>query len=128
MNQRLIDRTLSIAKALCPLNMDARCSHIAFLIKDGVIQHIGLNNYNKTHPITLKFPYHAGKVGLHAETSAVLKSGKENLNGYIMAVYRIDRNGILNSSKPCMGCQSLIKKCGIKTVYYSDANSNIKTL
>ena len=53
MNRKIINRTVDIAMALCPLNLEHRCSHIAFLIRCGKIVHIGTNSC-KSHPETLK--------------------------------------------------------------------------
>jgi len=41
MNSKILKRTIDIAKAMCPLNIEHRCSHIAFLIRCGKIVHIG---------------------------------------------------------------------------------------
>ena len=74
MNKKLAKRTIDIAMALCPLNIEHRCSHIAFLIKNSKIVHIGTNSM-KTHPQVLKYAYkNHDRVGLHAELHACLKS------------------------------------------------------
>lgn len=125
MNVKIINRTIDIAKALCPLNLEHRCSHIAFLVRSGKIVHIGTNSC-KSHPKTLKYDYENHQlVGIHAELSVCMKSGKENLSGFKMIVLRIDRNGRLANSKPCCGCQSVIKQFNIGEVWYSDKNGNI---
>jgi len=80
-SNQLWTRCLTIARNLSPTSPELRTSHIVFLIKDRVIQHIGINKV-KTHPIILKHPYHAGKVYLHAEVDAILKSRKEYLGDY----------------------------------------------
>lgn len=101
-----------------------RTSHVAFLIKKGKIVHIGWNK-NKTHPYNLYHPYHDGNVGLHAELDVCLKSGLEALCDYKMVVIRIDREGKMCNSRPCRGCQSLIKQMGLDEVWYSDIGGNI---
>jgi hypothetical protein len=124
-NIKIINRTIDIAKALCPLNLEHRCSHIAFLIKSSKIVHIGTNSC-KSHPKTLKYDYENHQlVGIHAELSVCMKSGKENLNDYKMIVLRIDRTGKLNNSRPCCGCQSVIKQFNIGEVWYSDKHGNV---
>ena len=125
MNQKIINRTVDIAKAMCPLNIEHRCSHIAFLIKNSKIVHIGTNSC-RTHPETLKYDYKDHQlVGIHAELAVCMKSGKENLKNYKMVVLRIDRTGKLNNSKPCCGCQSVIKQFSLDEVWYSDSKGNI---
>ena len=125
MNRKIISRTVDIAMALCPLNLEHRCSHIAFLIRCGKIIHIGTNSC-KSHPETLKYDYKDHqKVGIHAELSVCMKSGKENLKDYSMVVLRVDRKGNLANSKPCCGCQSVIKQFNIGDVWYSDSKGEV---
>ena len=125
MNRKIISRTVDIAMALCPLNLEHRCSHIAFLIRCGKIVHIGTNSC-KSHPETLKYAYKDHqKVGIHAELSVCMKSGKENLKDYSMVVLRVDRKGNLANSRPCCGCQSVIKQFNIGDVWYSDSKGEV---
>ena len=125
MNVKIINRTVDIAKALCPLNLEHRCSHIAFLIKNSKIVHIGTNSC-KSHPQTLKYAYKNHQlVGLHAELNVCMKSGKEDLRDYKMLVLRVDRTGKLNNSKPCCGCQSVIKQFNIQEVWHSDHKGEV---
>ncbi len=125
MNRKIISRTVDIAMALCPLNLEHRCSHIAFLIRCGKIIHIGTNSC-KSHPETLKYDYKDHqKVGIHAELSVCMKSGKENLKDYSMVVLRVDRKGNLANSRPCCGCQSVIKQFNIGDVWYSDSKGEV---
>ena len=125
MNKKIINRTIDIAKALCPENTEHRCSHIAFLIKSSKIVHIGSNSC-KSHPKTLQYAYKNHQiVGLHAELAVCMKSGKENLKDYKMVVLRVDRNGKLNNSKPCCGCQSVIKQFNLGEVWYSNSEGQV---
>ena len=124
MKQRVIEKAIKIAKSLCPTNKENKNSHIAFLIKLNIIDKIGINK-RRTHPKTSRHPYHEGYVGIHAELDCILKIDKEDLSKYNMLVIRIDRNGKLNMSKPCPGCQSLLKQLNIKNIWYSDANEKI---
>ena len=125
MNSKILKRTVDIAKAMCPLNLEHRCSHMAFLIKCGKIVHIGTNSC-KSHPKTLEYDYKNHQmVGLHAELNVCMKSGKENLKDYSMVVLRVDRRGNLANSKPCCGCQSVIKQFNIGDVWYSDSKGDV---
>jgi hypothetical protein len=128
MNVKTINRTIDIAKAMCPLNLEHRCSHMAFLIRCGKIIHIGTNSC-KSHPETLKYDYKDHqKVGIHAELAVCMKSGKENLKDYKMIVLRVDRTGKLANSKPCCGCQSVIQQFDVGEVWYSDNSGNVVML
>ena len=51
-----------------------------------------------------------------------MKSGKENLKDYKMVVLRVDRTGKLANSKPCCGCQSVIKQFNLEEVWYSNSD------
>lgn len=110
---------------MCPLNLEHRCSHMAFLIRCGKIVHIGTNSC-KSHPETLKYDYKDHqKVGIHAELAVCMKSGKDNLKDYKMIVLRVDRTGKLANSKPCCGCQSVIQQFDVGEVWYSDNKGNV---
>jgi len=124
MKQKTIDRALKIARSLCPINRDIRTSHVAFLIKNNLIEKIGVNK-KRTHPEISKHPYHEGYVGIHAELDCILKIDQEDLSDYKILVLRIDRKNKLTISKPCPGCQSLIKQMNIKETWYSDKNGHI---
>lgn len=54
-----------------------------------------------------------------------MKSGKEDLRDYKMVVLRVDRTGNLNNSKPCCGCQSVIKQFNIQEVWHSDHKGEV---
>lgn len=128
MNKKLTKRTINIAKALCPLNIDRRTSHIAFLIKKSKIVNIAIN-ISKSHPITKKFKYKPLKdIGIHAELGVCIKSGKENLENYKLAVIRINRSNRVTNSKPCIGCQGILEQFKIKDVWYSNDNGNFEKL
>lgn len=124
MKQSVLNKATQIAHSLCPINKENKNSHIAFLVRSNVIEKIGLNK-KRTHPEISKHPYHEGYVGIHAELDCILKLDKEDLSDYNMIVLRIDGKGKLNMSKPCSGCQSLLKQFNIKNVWYSDSSGNI---
>ena len=128
MNSKILKRTIDIAKVMCPLNLEHRCSHMAFLIRCGKIVHIGTNSC-KSHPETLKYDYKDHqKVGIHAELAVCMKSDKDNLKDYKMIVLRVDRTGKLANSKPCCGCQSVIQQFDVGEVWYSDNKGNVVML
>ena len=125
MKSRIINKAIDIAHALCPTNwQNVNNSHIAFLVKKNKIIKIGWNK-KRTHPEIAKHPYHEGYVGIHAELDCLLKINKEDLSDYKILVLRIDRNGKLNISKPCKGCQSVLSQFNLKEIWYSDKDGNI---
>jgi deoxycytidylate deaminase len=128
MNKHLAKRTINLAKAMCPLNLERRTSHIAFLIKKSKIVHIGFN-LAKSHPITKNYKYQEHQhTGVHAELNACIKSGKENLNKYKLIVIRINRSNTITNSKPCIGCQGIIKQFNVGQVWYSTDKGNFEQL
>lgn len=123
-DRKILGKAIKIAHSFCPTNRDLLTSHFAFLIKSKIIEKIGINK-KRTHPETSKHPYHEGYVGIHAELDCLLKTSKEDLRNYKMLVLRIDRNGKLNISKPCHGCQSVLSQFNLKEIWYSDKDGNI---
>lgn len=61
---------------------------------------------------------------LHAESSALIPFIKRriNLSGASIYVYRELKDGTPAMARPCSSCFELIKKCGIKKVYYTTNN------
>jgi tRNA(Arg) A34 adenosine deaminase TadA len=125
---RIINKAIDIAHALCPTNwQNVNNSHIAFLVKKNKITKIGWNR-KRTHPEIAKHPYHEGYVGTHAELDVILKSGEDDLEDHSMIVLRVDRKGRLANSKPCPGCLSLIKSYSLNNVYFSNTEGQIEKL
>lgn len=127
MKEKLATRATQIALALSPQTRGLRRSHVAFLIKKGKIEKIGLNKA-KTHPRIPKHPYHEGHVGIHAELDCILKVDKEDFSDYKMLVLRVGKNGKLMMSKPCPGCQSVLKQFSLSDVWYSNHKGEIEKL
>lgn len=128
MKNRIINKAIDIAHALCPTNwQNVNNSHIAFLVKKNKITKIGWNR-KRTHPEIAKHPYHEGYVGTHAELDVILKSGEDDLEDHSMIVLRVDRKGRLANSKPCPGCLSLIKSYSLNNVYFSNTEGQIEKL
>ena len=121
MNSRTLNRAIDIAKALHPTVRNMRSCHVAFLVFKGKIIKIGFNK-NKSHPRNLQHPYYhtdGSLPGIHAELDCCLKAGEDDLSKYSMIVIRHNLSMELAISKPCIGCQSVLKQFGITDVYYS---------
>lgn len=123
------ERCVEISRALVPSKWFNKSFHTTFILRKGKIQSIGINS-EKTHPSVFKYNY-KGKdgvdirpfVGLHSELSAVIKYGEENCYDCTFVNVRLDKNGELNMSKPCIGCQHVLQQVGFKRVYFSTAAS-----
>lgn len=68
-------------------------------------------NITKTHP---KFGY-----SVHAETNCLMRTGRYDIIGCSIYVYREDRNGNPAIARPCDDCMKVLKSFGIKNVYYT---------
>jgi len=104
-----------------------RCWHVAFILKRNKIISIGVN-VNKTHPWNLKYKYDSYKTGTCAELAAVIKSKSEDHCNHTMIVTRVNRNGILDNSRPCKGCQFLINQLKFKEVWFTNSNGEYQKL
>lgn len=83
------------------------------------------NRKNKTHPlIAIHYPNFVQSI--HAELNALIRYNEIRLGKLpkrtVMYVYREERNGAVSLAKPCKICQKLMRKAGIKKVYYSTDN------
>lgn len=97
---------------------EIRCNHVAAIFRGNSILCIKQNSY-KTHP-QIKFFGYKDYQKLHAELAVCIRFGREDCRKFSLAVLRIDRNGKLNQSKPCSGCQHLIKQLNFKRVFYTN--------
>ena len=105
-----------------------RCRHFSFIVDGSRIIKIGFNR-SKTHPRNLKYHYYnkkgefmADQVGVHSEMDAVIKLGWSDCSGLTIINTRIDRNGDLAMSKPCIGCTHMLTQLNFDSIYYYDAS------
>lgn len=63
---------------------------------------------------------------LHAEQAAMLNLDWNKLKGCSIFVYRTNKNGQLAMARPCEMCQKLIKYVGIKNMFYTTNDGEIK--
>lgn len=96
-------------------------THSDYKIKMGAVL------VKKSHPISVgfnKIKYnrifsHPEKMTIHAEMSAIQSSGKENIKGSSMFIYRENRKGNLAMARPCENCMEKLRQYGIKKIYYT---------
>jgi tRNA(Arg) A34 adenosine deaminase TadA len=88
----------------------------AVIVSKNIVIGKGYNKPFKTHPKS-NYPWHTQ----HAEFVAILEAG--DCKGADIYVFREYKNGNVANSKPCPYCTELIKRAGIKRVYYTDNNS-----
>ena len=111
--------TIAFEKLKNHPSVELRSLHVALLVKGGRILSVGFNKRKKNKFIDI----HARHPGCttHAECAAILKVRKKiDLTGCKIYVARLKKNDhTLGNSKPCEMCQEIIKKHGIKKVYYT---------
>lgn len=79
---------------------------------------IACSNKKKTHPQWAD-PSKTIRASIHAECRAIINCRHENLEGATVYVYREDAKGNPKLARPCNFCWSVMKKAGIKKVYYT---------
>ena len=92
----------------------------------------GYNSHTKCHSLQARLDkerYGQDTPGrLHAETAALLPFIQNNINlsGASIYIYRQHKDGSLAISKPCPSCMKLIKRCGIRRIYYSSDDGYVR--
>lgn len=80
---------------------------------------IGINSYNKTHPMQQKYAdkdNQHDKIYLHAEIDALVKCKKVPFAIYVA---RVNKSGQVRMAKPCSICERAILESGIKEIRYT---------
>lgn len=107
-----------------------RTKHVAFLLRGNKIISVGVNS-NRSHPLAKRLKAPRFTESQCAELNVCLKIGlnhRDSLPDFsllTMIVVRVRKCGKLGMSKPCIGCQHLIRQCGFKDVYYSNENGEL---
>ena len=101
--------------------------HFTFAVSKGKILSIGQNNPRKTHPRNLLRPYLdreggniSNQVGVHSELSCILKMGHDCCGGISFFNVRVDKNGLIRNSRPCHGCQHLLRSVRFRRVFFTN--------
>lgn len=108
-----------IAFALLPNRGNQRCFHVAQITERNKVISLGFS-HEKSHPRIKELGYWR-ESARHAELEVVLRGGREDYLNCSLSVLRIDRNGKLNSSKPCPFCLKLINQVRFKKVFYTNS-------
>lgn len=88
----------------------------AVVVRGNEIIGVGFNK-RKTHPLSeTRFN------NIHAELSAVLNAGLEDLQGCSIFVYRETRQGQPAMARPCVHCLKLLKQLSVSKIYYTIEN------
>lgn len=91
--------------------------------KRGRVLSIGINSYNKSHPLQAKYAEQVGNPAacyLHSEVASLVALGyNDRLKAYKISVARVLKNGEVGLVAPCTACQNAIKEFNIKVVEYT---------
>ena len=82
-------------------------------------------NQKKSHPMQAKYNVLRNLECanyIHAEIHSLVRSGREDVRGSILYVYRQDKSGAVANCKPCAACTKAISDAGITQVYYTTAD------
>lgn len=95
-----------------------RCRHVAVVVRGGRLLSIG---YNHTKAGRLFDPIFEDK-GYHAEIDALERLSDEELDGAVLYVVGMTRQGKILNSRPCFRCQVVLERLPLKDVLYLDGN------
>jgi len=104
----------NLAEKLSTYSNHPLSRHGSVIVYKNRIVGVGFNQ-SKTHTHSPHF--HAKQI--HAEFAAVLNSRKNDFKGHEIYVFRRDKLGRINESRPCIFCLRMIKQLGFKVVHYS---------
>lgn len=80
-------------------------------------------NQKKSHPIQALYNSQTKDFEsnnyLHAEIHSLIRSGREDVRGADIYVFRKNKKGLIANSRPCVACWAAIKASGISRVYYT---------
>ena len=126
-----INHYLNLARNACYYSDFMKARLGAVLIYKGKVMSVGWNS-TKTSPLQRQLNRYRGydvdapesHNTLHAEVACLTKARDLDIDWgrASLFVYRIKYYGSRGLSRPCCGCQELIKSMGIKNIYYSTNN------
>lgn len=112
-------RCIETARIVAPSYKHYDHFHTTFMIHKNRILTMGINNPRKTHPYNRLHPYSNEYVGLHSELAAIIHSGLSDCSQIVFLNVKIGKTGNIFFSKPCLGCQSVLKQVGFKKMFYT---------
>jgi deoxycytidylate deaminase len=84
------------------------------IVRGSKIVSFGWNDGVKTHTKS-NHPFKS----LHAEADAIISARREDLSGCSAYVARLRKDGSIAIAKPCQFCEAMLRKVGIKQVFYT---------
>ena len=104
----------------------SKYKHFSFICERNRIITIGWNDSFCTHPIAKKFRHRFSCI--HSELSAISKFpySIKRLSKAKFINVRLNINGELALSKPCLSCQYMLYSFSIKTISYSTSEGFLR--
>lgn len=100
----------------------------AVIVRGGRIISSGCN----LRRFTRRLPNRHHEEGLCAEQAAILKlltaKRQTEMVGAIIYVTRTTKRGKISIARPCSFCQELSRSVGIRKIFYTDVNSQVKEM
>ena len=94
------------------------------LAKKRKVLSFGVNRPYETHTRSEHYRFSS----IHAELDCIIGVPEKDIRGATMYVFRLSRGGKPGISKPCKHCEELLRRAGIRDVYYLDRNAKIKRM
>lgn len=116
---------LSVAKYFAEKSQ-SRQRHGAVVVKGGRVVGTGYNK-DKNSPLGVSPEHIKTHCSRHAEVEAIRDAGF-SVEGGILYVARVNRQGQGRNSKPCKYCQAVISATKIKRVIYTEGEDNVNIL
>lgn len=127
-------KSVEIARAEFDPNWQLRCQHYSFAWYGSTLLGFSKNS-SKTHPLNIRNPlrFHSGEINYTKGTCSELglfiqlkNKTTINFNKIKIINVRIDRNGSLSLSAPCVSCRSLIRFVKPKSVFYTTSSGEFE--
>jgi deoxycytidylate deaminase len=100
----------------------SRQKHGAVVVKSGRVIGTGFNK-DKNHPMAVSPEHIKTHCSRHAEVEAI-RDARFAVDGAILYVARVNRQGQDRNSKPCKYCKAVIESTKIKKVIYTESENN----
>ena len=100
--------------------------HGAVLVKGGSVINASCNKDNFSSFGTRFRGPNIGHGTHHAELGCILGISRGVTSGADVYVCRVNKQEQFRSSKPCKMCHDILKHVGVKRVYYTTDNGNVK--
>jgi len=115
-----VDRGIEVAGKLASTSDCPNFKMGAALMRANRIVATGRNWFKKSHPQSQTIWN-----GIHAEFDCLNREDYDKTRRGVLFVVRINNSGNFTMARPCDMCLTLIRKYGIRVVYYTNFDGNV---